>query len=416
MAIKGWSDVIRLPRLGKIALGVKDERGIPRAVDYFVVPPEVQAIYGPKPKELDILIPSEDIDSFFPIFLKRYGEQYGLLCRGDGEVASVSADYIVSGGGEEYGIIYNNGRFIHAETGEELEVEDGSGRKWVKYPCPYKECKFYKTQKCTEVATLNVILYKVPGILGVYSLDTGSFNSYVNIRNALMILRGMFGKVSFIPLKLKVRMQELHPFVKGKRIKTVKPVLYIDMGDLNFEQVAAMVKNKLKPEKFNFNLDFLPIPFTCNIGLEAADEDEKPELLYPPVEPVEDEEEEYENEYNERGLETSDKNEEAFHLQEETPEGYLNEERSDDDEERDEKEGIFKALTPAKKKVTSKGVFTYIRAACMKGPFGKGELCEVYAVGDGLLEVAPYQDFSAEILSYKDGAVLVDNVLIEKSA
>ncbi|KXG77592.1 hypothetical protein AN618_09620 [Fervidicola ferrireducens] len=416
MAIKGWSDVVRLPRLGKIALGVKDEQGIPRAVDYFVVPPEVQAIYGPKPKELDILIPSEDIDSFFPIFLKRYGEQYGLLCRGDGEVASVSADYIVSGGGEEYGIIYNNGRFIHAETGEELEVEDGSGRKWVKYPCPYKECKFYKTQRCTEVATLNVILYKVPGILGVYSLDTGSFNSYVNIRNALTILRGIFGKVSFIPLKLKVRMQELHPFVKGKRIKTVKPVLYIDMGDLNFEQVAAMIKNKLKPEKFNFNLDFLPI--TCNIGIEPADEDEKPELLYPPVneDVIDEEDEEYETEYDEKTMETGDESKEVFSIQEGgTPEEYLNEEHLDE-EERDEKEGIFKALTPAKKKVTSKGVFTYIRAACMKGPFGKGELCEVYAVGDGLLEVAPYQDFSAEILSYKDGAVLVDNVLIEKSA
>lgn len=408
MAIKGWSDVIRLPRLGKIALGVKDERGVPQAVDYFVVSPEVQAVYGPKPKELDILIPSENIDSFFPIFLKRYGEQYGLICRGDGEVASISADYIISSGGKEYGIIYNNGRFIHPETGEELEVEDGSGRQWVKYPCTYRECKFYKTQKCTEVATLNVILYKVPGILGVYSLDTGSFNSYVNIRNALMILRGMFGKVSFIPLKLKVRMQELHPFVKGKRIKTVKPVLYIDMGDLNFEQIAAMLKNKLRP--INLTPDFLP--FTCNIGLEPADEDEKPELLYPPTDENtidEEDEEEYETECD---VEPEDKNKKAFPLREEEVfEEYLDDEHLDK-ERNDEKEGVFKALTPAKKKVTHQGMFTYVRGACLKGPFDKGELCEIYAVGDALLEVAPYQDFSAEILSYKDGAVLVDNVLI----
>ena len=46
-----------LPRIGKIRLGIKKKhsngREYPAATDYFVCPPEVQAIYGPEPKESD---------------------------------------------------------------------------------------------------------------------------------------------------------------------------------------------------------------------------------------------------------------------------------------------------------------------------------------------------------------------------
>ncbi|MEM3486415.1 MAG: hypothetical protein QXI12_12435, partial [Candidatus Methanomethyliaceae archaeon] len=73
MAIKGWSERRRVPRLGTIGIGYKDEDGRPKWVDYFVVPPEVQAVYGEKPKELDIMIPSEDPEIYFPEYLKRYG-------------------------------------------------------------------------------------------------------------------------------------------------------------------------------------------------------------------------------------------------------------------------------------------------------------------------------------------------------
>ena len=63
MPIKGVTDIVRMPRLGKIHLGVKvegDRSTYPRAVDYFVCPPEVVAIHGEKPKELDVMFPNED--------------------------------------------------------------------------------------------------------------------------------------------------------------------------------------------------------------------------------------------------------------------------------------------------------------------------------------------------------------------
>jgi len=90
--IKELSDVRRLPRLGKIHLGVKakNEKGVeyPKAVDYFVVPEEVKKVYGEKPEKLKIIIPSEMPDVFFPQWYKKYTYGKGLICKGDGITAN----------------------------------------------------------------------------------------------------------------------------------------------------------------------------------------------------------------------------------------------------------------------------------------------------------------------------------------
>lgn len=271
--IKGWSDVVRIPRLGTIALGEKDDRGTPRSLDYFVVPPEVQEVYGPQPRELDIILPSDDLETVFPAYLKRYGDQFGLICRGDGETATVNELYARSSG-IEYGIAYQDGQFVDAATGEVLLVERSGDKGWVRIPCPYKSCQHYINKKCREVAVLSVLLPRVPGVLGAYSIDTGSFHSYTNIMNSLLILKQMLGRISFIPLKLKVRMQEVHPEVNGKQIKRMVPIMYIDMGDLTLEKVLQLAR-----ERKLLAVASLP-SVTSGIELEPYNEDVKPELLY----------------------------------------------------------------------------------------------------------------------------------------
>ena len=52
--IKGISEIVRLPRLGKIRLGIKEEGAdgklYPTPTDYFVCPDEVKKVFGEKPK------------------------------------------------------------------------------------------------------------------------------------------------------------------------------------------------------------------------------------------------------------------------------------------------------------------------------------------------------------------------------
>ena len=93
MPIKGVTDVPRLPRVGKIHLGIKatnsQGREYPQAVDYFVLPPEVEAAFDiPEGglKELPIVFPHDDLNLIAPAYYMAYSAR-GLTCKGDGELA-----------------------------------------------------------------------------------------------------------------------------------------------------------------------------------------------------------------------------------------------------------------------------------------------------------------------------------------
>ena len=90
--IKGLSERRRLPRAGKIRLGLMVQgaggKMHPMATDYFVCPPEVTAALSlsEQPRELPIMFPSDDPDRIFAQVLKMY-RRSGLFCSGDGETA-----------------------------------------------------------------------------------------------------------------------------------------------------------------------------------------------------------------------------------------------------------------------------------------------------------------------------------------
>lgn len=167
--IKGVSERRRLPRLGKIRLGVKvlakSGQAYPAEVDYFVVPPEVQKIYGPKPKALDVMFPVQDRGVIFPQALKWYGSGRGLKCIGDGERA--------------------------------MRLNDATG---VMEPadCP---CPLLESGQCARRAHLMVILPKV-NMGGVYQIDMGSYNSIVDLNSGLDYVEAMVGRVAMVPLVL----------------------------------------------------------------------------------------------------------------------------------------------------------------------------------------------------------------------
>ncbi len=219
MSIIGLSEKLRLPRRGKIRLGEKklskSGKEYPSALDYFAVPKEVQEIYGDKPRKLDIMIPMEEREQWFPQAYKRYGSSTGLICRGNGEVGTEMAD----------------------EGMKEIE-------------CQGKDCPHYQKGDCKQIGNLQVILPKVKG-LGVYQIDTSSYNSIVNINSGVEMIRGMLGKISWIPLILEVQMQEAHPQVNGKRIKTIIPVMSItsdvsvyDLLKMRLPVKQAVIDNK----------------------------------------------------------------------------------------------------------------------------------------------------------------------------
>jgi len=252
--IKGISDVRRLPRIGKIRLGIKTKnaKGVeyPKAVDYFVCNPDQSTpehaakafhkVYGDKPRKLDIMIPSENKDEYFAQWFLRYGSGSGLLCKGNGEKA-VEVD---------------------KETGEMHEHE-----------CDPETCPWVQKNHCKAVGKFQFMLYKVPG-LGVWQIDTGSFNSIVNLNSAIDFTSKLTGgRIAGLPLQLIVIPKEVQ--VEGK-----KKVVYVMDLNTEFASLGNLIEAAQKPMQ--------------ELLLPAIDLDEKPDELYPEtidaeVEEVEDE-------------------------------------------------------------------------------------------------------------------------------
>lgn len=201
--IKDLSDKRRLPRLGKIRLGVKavakTGKEFPREVNHFVVPPEVSAVYGEKPTELDVMFPLNDIDTVFPQAYKFYGSGRGLKCVGNGESA-MRLD----------------------ETTQTMKQRD----------CP---CDLLEQGKCQRRAHLMVMLPMV-SMGGVYQIDLGSYHSIVDINSGLDFIQALVGRFAMAPLKLKRVARETHN--GGK--KTVHYPLQIVLSNADLATVNAL--------------------------------------------------------------------------------------------------------------------------------------------------------------------------------
>ena len=200
MPIKGVTEVVRLPRLGKIRLGVKIENAegtiYPSPTEYFVCPEEVRKVFGERPRELRIMFPTDDETQWASQYLRCYSATRGLICRGDGLTAVVRAD-------------------IH--TGE-IAGENSEITELREITCNPVKCVYHQQGQCRRVMNLQFLLPDCPGF-GVYQLDTSSFYSIVRVNSSLKLIRGICGRLSMIPLSLRLVERDVLP--EGKR-KTVR--------------------------------------------------------------------------------------------------------------------------------------------------------------------------------------------------
>ena len=200
MPIKGVTEVVRLPRLGKIRLGIKKENAsgvqYPSPTDYFVCPEEVRKVFGDKPRELRIMFPTDEQAQWASQFLRCYSASRGLICRGDGEMAIARIDI---------------------RTGE-IATREAAETELREVTCNPAKCVYYQKAHCRRVMNLQFLLPDCPGF-GVYQLDTSSFNSIVNVNSSLELIRGICGRLSMIPLSLKIVEQEVQPEGKKKTVR-----------------------------------------------------------------------------------------------------------------------------------------------------------------------------------------------------
>ena len=249
--IKGVSERRRLPRLGKIRLGIKKVsnktgKEYPAEVDYFVVPNEIAKIYGDQPKEIEVMLPVNDPGVVFPQNYCWYGQSRGAKCIGDGEHAIR----------------------VNEETGEFEDRE-----------CP---CELLEQKKCQRRAHLMVLVPKV-SLAGIYQIDLGSYHSIVDINSGLDYIEAMIGRFAMIPLKLKRIPRDTH--ADGQ--KQVHYTLHIHL-DATIDMLNSLRENTQKvlmgpqfalpaPENINPVMDEGRVEYVDEEDIiDVEDEGEKP--------------------------------------------------------------------------------------------------------------------------------------------
>lgn len=176
--IEGLSAIRRLPRLGKIRLGVKKVsakgKEYPSETKWFVCPPEIRKVYGDEPTELNIMFPLNDTETLFPQSYQWFGSSKGLKCRGDG-VSALRLN----------------------EDTNVMEERD----------CP---CDLLESGKCKQRASL-VFMMPTIKIGGVYQIDFSSYHSIVDINSSLDYALAMLGgRIAMVPFKLRRVPRETH--------------------------------------------------------------------------------------------------------------------------------------------------------------------------------------------------------------
>lgn len=222
MPIKGQP--LKLPRLGKIRLGTKavTAQGVeyPTPSDHFIVKaddstPEAsaeafKAVYGERPDELDILFPTEDVDQLASIFY-RYYSRGGLLCRGDGVEAVARIDRTTGG-------------FVDKDSRPENVI-------LAEVSCS-DDCPKRVEGRCRPVLCLQFLLHSVHG-LGVWQCDTGGFHSIRNILSQVQLIKGLLGRISLVPLKLRlVPMTVQPPGIKKKTVRVLQLQAQVSLLEL----------------------------------------------------------------------------------------------------------------------------------------------------------------------------------------
>jgi len=224
MPIKGLTDrrAPTFPKIGDIRKGAKktqDDRPGKDLTFFRYAPLEGEeeaaaafaAVYGNEPREINILLPFDEIERNFDAFMERHTAG-ALQCRGDGETAFMWRD--------------DDGKMQHTPK-----------------PCPSDGC-----EGCKETGRLKVIIPELRRLAFV-TVHTTSIWDIQELTNNLRALKSMTGNgLRGIPLVLKRRPRTVStPRANGKRVRQEKWLLSIEADQSWVEHQLTALKIQALP-------------------------------------------------------------------------------------------------------------------------------------------------------------------------
>ncbi len=174
---------LAIPIVGRIKCGEKNERGLPRSLDYFTpsgnYAPLFTQAYGEKPTTIQIVFPSDDAE---------------LVCR------------------EEYILRDGAGKLVASGDGETFKTWSEKAKKYIivtttEQPDIMAMLEKHYQQEWKITLTLVFILPLVRGVMGCWQFQTkGSASTIPQVRDAFDAMLEQNGRAAGVIFDLSVKM------------------------------------------------------------------------------------------------------------------------------------------------------------------------------------------------------------------
>ena len=207
------------PILGRVACGEKSEKGYPRSLDYFVASGKYaelfKSAYGDKPSTIQIVFPNDDAE---------------LCCKECYELRDTAGKLVSEGDGETFKVWSDKTKaYITLSTEQYPNLMEMIAGK-------YPKCEWKIT------LTLNFIIPKVRGIMGLWSFSTkGSASTIPQVRDTFDAMLEQNGHASGVIFDLSVKMHKSNKPNDSSRYPVVSLV------PNESEENLRMVKESRKP-------------------------------------------------------------------------------------------------------------------------------------------------------------------------
>lgn len=172
------------PKIGRIACGEKSEKGYPRSLDYFVASGKYKSLfdeaYGEKPTTIQIVFPSDDAE---------------LVCKEYYELRDNAGKLVSEGDGETFKVWSSKSASYTTQTTEDYP------NLMEMIASHYPKCEWKIT------LTLNFIIPKVRGVMGLWSFSTkGSASTIPQVRDTFDAMIEQNGHASGVIFDLSIKM------------------------------------------------------------------------------------------------------------------------------------------------------------------------------------------------------------------
>lgn len=221
---------LELPEIGRLHIGMKNERGLPQSIDWFRATGKYAGLFaqalGEKPQTITIIFPSDDAAQVCNERYEYRDDKGALVARGDGHTFEV----------------WNGKRYAPYSVEQYPDIMTQIAQK-----NPTKK----GADNWDVTLTLRFIVPAVRGVVGLWQFSTkGAASSIKNIRNSFDGVKAMRGSVCGTAFDLSVQFAKSNKPNSNSRY----PVVSLVANDTRVEEIRKAIAPQqnlsiLLPEK-----------------------------------------------------------------------------------------------------------------------------------------------------------------------